>query len=441
MQKKINYLSLFLTYCLPLALITGPAIPDIIIVLISIMFLINSYINKDYSWINLYYSKFFIIFWLSLILISFFSYNKYNSFTDSIIFIRFYLFAIAISYWLINDIKKLKILIFITFLSLIVLVIDAFFQFITYSTEFGYGKSFFGFESFTYGRMTGPFNDEIIGAHISKIFFLCLFLLLYFYNKNIKTNLIILTIYITSFISIFLSGERMALATFLLGIFLFIIFIKERKFLIIFGTIFSVIFILLITIFHKSFNDYEIISSKPCHLCQKIEKKYECDQKIEGCFKIIEMQPDFYTVIKNFDKSIYYSIYSSAINIWKDNFVFGIGINNFEIYCKKNKQYQNMMINYGNCAPHPHNFYIQWLTESGLIGFILFIIFVISLFYNSLKSFHSLSSKISFINLSIIFWPLMSTGSLLKNHHGITTFFVISVCLILSNMKYERKDI
>ena len=31
-------------------------------------------------------------------------------------------------------------------------------------------------------------------------------------------------------------------------------------------------------------DDYEIISSKPCHLCQKIEKKYECDQKIEGCF-------------------------------------------------------------------------------------------------------------------------------------------------------------
>ena len=178
MQKIINYFSLYLTYCLPLALITGPAIPDIIIILISIMFLINSYTNKDYSWIKLYYSKFFILFWLSLILISFFSYNKYNSFTDSIIFIRFYLFAIAISYWLINDIKKLKILIFITFLSLIVLVIDAFFQFINYSTEFGYGKSLFGFESFTYGRMTGPFNDEIIGAHISKIFFLCLFLLL-----------------------------------------------------------------------------------------------------------------------------------------------------------------------------------------------------------------------------------------------------------------------
>ena len=39
-----------------------------------------------------------------------------------------------------------------------------------------------------------------------------------------------------------------------------------------------------------------------------------------------------------------------------------------------------MMINY-DCASHPHNIYIQWLTEGGLIVFILFILYLIFLMF------------------------------------------------------------
>ena len=36
---------------------------------------------------------------------------------------------------------------------------------------------------------------------------------------------------------------------------------------------------------------------------------------------------------------------------------------------------KNMMVNY-DCASHPHNIYIQWLTEGGIIVFILFILYL-----------------------------------------------------------------
>ena len=89
MLKFFKNIPLGLTYILPLALLTGPAIPDIIIVTISLWFLISSFYKKDYHWIKLPIVKIFFLFWFSLILISFFSYNKFFSFTDSIIFIRF----------------------------------------------------------------------------------------------------------------------------------------------------------------------------------------------------------------------------------------------------------------------------------------------------------------------------------------------------------------
>ena len=89
--SKIFY---FLFLLLPIFLITGPAIPDLIITF-SLIFLIIlvSYKRKYYIFSN----KLFlisIIFWLLIILISFFSYYKQASFQDSIIFIRILLIPI-----------------------------------------------------------------------------------------------------------------------------------------------------------------------------------------------------------------------------------------------------------------------------------------------------------------------------------------------------------
>ena len=54
----------------------------------------------------------------------------------------------------------------------------------------------------------------------------------------------------------------------------------------------------------------------------------------------------------------FYSGYAS----WKENFFIGGGINSFYLNCKKTITY---------CANHPHNYYLEILSEIGLIGFIL----------------------------------------------------------------------
>ena len=41
------------------------------------------------------------------------------------------------------------------------------------------------------------------------------------------------------------------------------------------------------------------------------------------------------------------------------------------------------------------------------------------------------------ITFITVMWPFMSTGSLLKNHHGIIVFFVICLCLILDKFRNE----
>ena len=81
----------FLFILIPLSLITGPAIPDITITLGGVFSIIWFFIKKDFSLINNNFVRISIIFWLSLIIISFFAIDKLKSFQDSIIYLRYIL--------------------------------------------------------------------------------------------------------------------------------------------------------------------------------------------------------------------------------------------------------------------------------------------------------------------------------------------------------------
>ena len=121
-----------------------------------------------------------------------------------------------------------------------------------------------------------------------------------------------------------------------------------------------------------------------------------------------------------------------------DNPITGIGINNFRYLCNYDEFYKNMMLNY-DCASHPHNIYVQWLTEGGLVVFTIFIGYLIFL-VNFIIS-NDGEKKYKLLSLTVIlimFWPIMSTGSLIKNWYGVITFFIVGICICLS--KFRNND-
>ena len=433
LERLFNYLFLLV----PLFLITGPAIPDIVIT-ISIIFGITYliYFKEYYNVVKLNYFKITILFWLSLIIIIFFSFNKINSFQDSIIFIRF-LFIPFFAYFIFYKKKffinasLVLILILVTFVC-----IDTIYQFLNYSSENGFGEDLLGFKSNWYGRLTGPFGNELIpGSYVSKFGLLGYVFLIS--NKRFEKKTIIQSLYLSMVLLVtYITGERMAFATFSLGILILLIFLNGFRISILLSIILSIIFIYITIIFHPFYNDYKVIESSETHQGQKIEKFYKCsDDTEEICSKIINVQPKFLEVVKNFNTSAYGEIYLLSYKMFLDNPLTGVGINNFKYLCNTNKNYRDMMINY-ECASHPHNIYIQWLTEGGLIVFSLFIIYLILLTLFIIKNDGKTKYKIiSLVIILIMFWPIMSTGSLIKNWYGIITFFIIGLCMCLSNFR------
>ena len=437
MTKKIEFSFLFLLLILPITLITGPAIPDITITLSGIFFLFYIYKKRIYS--TLLKDRFFIIsffFWIYLLFVSILAENYYLSFRDSFIFIRLLLIPIFIIYWASTENKFTERILVVIFISIIFVVFDTLFQFINYDSEFGFGKDLFGFTSNWYGRLTGPFGNELIpGAYIARFSFLGL-IYLFLKFKNHKLHNLYAILYLSFLgLTIFATGERMALATYGMGLIFLLIFLKTKR--IIFGTsiIFVLISIFLIQKIHPSYTDYKIIESTPYHLGLKVQKEFTCENNIEKkCIKIINLQPTFSQILINFNETPYGEIYRLSLKMFLDNKLFGIGLNNFTFLCNNNKTYKKLIKNY-DCVSHPHNIHIQWLVETGLFGFILFqlyLIFVVSkIIINNINQY----SIIALVPILIMFWPIMSTGSLLKNWNGVSSFLIIALCLIVSKIK------
>ena len=125
----------------------------------------------------------------------------------------------------------------------------------------------------------------------------------------------------------------------------------------------------------------------------------------EECKKIIKLQPDFLVVIKNFKDSAYGQIYSLGLKMWYGHPWHGVGLNNFTYLCDNDERYQNIIKNYtSDCVSHPHNFYLQWLVETGIFGLFIFLFYIYLIFKFIYKKISSPHSIIALATLSILFW-------------------------------------
>ena len=147
-----------LIYFLPIALITGPFLPDLIIVICSILFLVDTFRLKLFDYYNNYFFKTFVSFIIILNLSTLFSEN-FSLFKYSIGYLRYGLFSIFVFYVLKNIENSKIILSYSIIFTYLLLLFDGYFQFI-------FNKNIFLFEIQKYHEysfyVTSFFNDEIL---------------------------------------------------------------------------------------------------------------------------------------------------------------------------------------------------------------------------------------------------------------------------------------
>ncbi len=142
---------------------------------------------------------------------------------------------------------------------------------------------------------------------------------------------------------------------------------------------------------------------------------------------------------------IHENYYKTALNIYKSNFVLGTGPKTFRKNCS-NPKYSTSVL---SCSTHPHNTYIQLLSETGSIGFILIMLLFLSIIKFSLyeiffrkKNNNKLNSEYNFkvclISCFLItLWPFIPTGNFFNNWLNIIYYLPLGffISLIYRDIK------
>jgi O-antigen ligase len=364
-------------------LIWGPFFPDLILSISALLFLVYVIRKKAFYYFNNKPLIIFFIFCIYCILVSIFiAKNTLLSFESSLFYFRIGVFACLI--WYLID-KNKKILTYFYY-SLVIcfsaLIVDGYFQFFTGTNTVGFAK--------ISTRVSSFFGEELImGSYLSRLFPLLFALFLLKEKKQLELYYLCILFILSSGL-IYISGERSSFFFFVLSFTFIMIFIKQFIKL---RIILLACFVTLILIINFNFSETRA--------------------------RMVS------TTIINFEKSIFTpqhdKLIRTAYNMFLDKPIFGHGPKMYRVVCKDEKY----AVGVGSCMTHPHNFYIQLLSETGIVGFsFLFSAFayVLHCSYLQFKSIFLKQKRYLtdyqvclLAAILITVWPLTTNGNFFHN--------------------------
>ena len=136
--------------------------------------------------------------------------------------------------------------------------------------------------------------------------------------------------------------------------------------------------------------------------------------------------------------SHYGAHYETAYQIFLKNKFFGIGLKQFRYESSKEiyKNNPNNIYQRDNWATHPHQIHFEILSETGIFGYLIFLIFFFGVIIKSLINFFKnknlyLLASIIFIVTSFI--PILPSGSFFTTYSAAIFWLNFSMITIFSN--------
>ena len=425
-RYRENYFSILLAL-LPFSYIAGNMIININIILIilsTILIFRKNLFQLKFFLIDKLILSFFTLIIISGIINDYYFYTEklewlgyFSTTLKSILFLKYLFLYLCLRFLFENDFLNLKLFFIGCLISSLFVCFDLFYQLY-------FGKDIFGFPKPGVGRkLGGPFGDELIaGSFIQRFSIFSFFLIPIFYKKELNKYLkyVISFLFLIFFIGITISGNRMPLILFLFTICLVILCQKEtRTYLLSFVISFSLIFIVIITLSKDIRDNFGVFRVEITNIIKSIGK--------DG---VSENSPHY---LKEF---------ASFYETWKINKYLGGGIKNFRYYChvRENIPKDSKFI----CNMHPHNYYLEILTETGLMGLLISGTLFFLILYTTLVKKYFLRSPLNNNNTIIPFiflfiaeiFPLKSTGSFFTTGNATYLFLLIGILLALT-----RKEI
>ena len=433
LSKSINSTTKAIFFSLLIALLPLSSIAGNLIINLNILIIIISVIliyYKEILTLNFnIIDKLVLIVFLYILFVGFFNtlenyYFIEGKVTDltvlkkTLLFTRYFLIYFVIRFLLEKKIINLKYFFLASLIGCLFVSFDVFYQFI-------FEKDIFGYERI--GRKyPGPFGDEAIaGGYIQRYSFLAIFYFILFHKlDNKKYYFLSLLLFTTFLVAIVISGNRMPLILFIFSMFLIFIFEKKlRKYLILLLVICSLSIISMTKIDPAIKNNFS-------NFVKQITWSYSYLSLSEEAKKTKTLSPQ------------YLYEFSTAYETWRLNKYIGGGIKSFRVNCIKRDNVIEKWRDW-SCNIHPHNYYLEILTELGVVGLFIVLFLIIQLLNISCVKNNYLNSSVKLNNMLTPFillfiaemFPIRSSGSFFTTNNSVFIFLLLAIIVSISKNK------
>ena len=378
---------------------------DIWLSFLGISFIYKCFISKNWHWLNQWWVKSVLIFWIIAIFSSVIGFEPEFSVPRAIAWIRFPLYAAAAQIWLGRD-KDIR------FLMMCSLLLGAIIMMIFISHEF-FTDAAGNFSLAPNGRLTGPYGDHVPGGYFAKVCLLLFCTIVALINKrNLYISGLSLFFSILIISHTIMTGERGHVLILICSAILALCSWKPnlKKLLIMLIVIFSI------------FSAYFIVYQK----------------NLTSRFNVINLSESLPFNFK--DENPYWGAWRSGIQQGLTTPIFGIGANGTRKTCKDLPPHWLPGKNY--CGNHPHNFYVQLFAETGLVGLLFGLLMhltIIKTCWNSKNNKEpGILEHIAYIIPLAFLFPIQNHGNYFGQWGNLFIWFGIALALA-QNQNWGKK--
>ncbi|AXI03105.1 O-antigen ligase family protein [Aquirhabdus parva] len=327
-----------------------------------------------------------LVLWAFMIFVtSFFSVDQLYSLEQSLIFIRWPAFGLVLCCLVFTDANRLRIFERSALFFFLFIALDSILQYCL-------GRDIFGHQPVG-TRLTGPFSKLMPGSYALRIYPMALVALLLISSKLPKPRFLALVVGMIALSQVFafLTGER-------------IVFL-------LFGMI---NFVLLIALIYQEKLSFKFIGGAAVAFIALAVSAVVLAPKM-----FARTVMSFFDQLSNFQNSSYYQVFHTAIILWEQSPIVGIGTRYFNRGCEA---LPRVLHPDEGCEVHPHNIYLEWLSQNGVIGLAIFLIILFLIFRVLWRGLdfknNLLQSVVVFVAPIMLFWPLTSSMSMQTNNYA-----------------------
>ena len=368
----------------PFILLIERSPADFWLSLLAVIFAIRALILRDGWWLRIFWVKAAFLFWAVCLLAATISVMPAYSIGETAAWFRFPMFAMATAFWLGRDTRLLHLMILSTGVGMVVMCGILTAEVIIVGPQGG--------------RLSWPYGDLVPGNYLAKVG-LPAFVIAVAFATSLKGPL-----------------ARLGALAALLSIVLSVLTGERINFLIraCSGMIAAVAW---------RPNWWRVL------LILAIE--------LTAVVVVLQTRPDlgnryvnnFIDQLPTHAQSPYYRAAAPGVLAFDQSPVLGVGPGNLRILCPEITAGSSAY----DCHPHPHNFYVQMLGETGMVGFVFGVLFLWSIIWTCARLALRDRSNVVVATMWIVpfglFWPIASTADFFGQWNNIFMWSAIAIAL------------